>query len=90
VVYAPVLKDLYIGIVGKGAVLVQDVDEESLNNNRVTSRLPLDFTHPYRVVASRSHMNPETKAYVEELRATHPDLELISKGSSLKLCMIAT
>lgn len=44
---------------------------------------------PFTVVASRSHMSPETAAYIDTLRAEHGDLETLSKGSSLKLCMVA-
>lgn len=40
-------------------------------------------------VASRSHLSPETAAFIEELRKEHPDLELISSGSSLKICLVA-
>jgi len=40
-------------------------------------------------VASRSHLSPETAAFIEELRHEHPDLELISSGSSLKICLVA-
>ena len=43
----------------------------------------------YTVVASRSHMSPETEAYVEEMRKKHGEVELISKGSSLKIVMVA-
>ena len=53
--------------------------------------LPLDRAQdrPFTVVASRSHMSPETEAYVEQARAEHGAVNLISKGSSLKLCMVA-
>jgi 3'(2'), 5'-bisphosphate nucleotidase len=44
---------------------------------------------PFTVVASRSHMSPETQAYVEEAKSIHGEVNLISKGSSLKLCMVA-
>ncbi len=44
---------------------------------------------PFTVVASRSHMSPATEAFVEELRADHPDLELVSAGSALKMCLVA-
>ncbi len=43
----------------------------------------------FTVVASRSHMSAETEAYVSEMRQKHGDVNLISKGSSLKLCMVA-
>jgi 3'(2'), 5'-bisphosphate nucleotidase len=47
--------------------------------------LPVKFT----IVASRSHLSPETSVYIEEARKKHGDVECISSGSSLKLCMIA-
>ena len=37
------------------------------------------------VVASRSHLNEETKNYIEQIK----NVEFISMGSSLKLCLIA-
>ena len=43
----------------------------------------------FTVVASRSHMSEETTAFIEELKAEHGDINLISKGSSLKLCLVA-
>jgi len=42
-----------------------------------------------RVVASRSHAGPETDQFLDALRAQVGELELVSKGSSLKLCMVA-
>jgi len=44
---------------------------------------------PYTVIASRSHMSPETEAFVAARRAEYPDLTLLSAGSSLKLCRVA-
>lgn len=42
-----------------------------------------------RVVASRSHLNEETKTFVEVLRERYKTVELVSRGSSLKLCLVA-
>ena len=39
----------------------------------------------YRVVASKSHLNPETSAFINQLGST----ELVQAGSSLKFCKIA-
>ncbi len=44
---------------------------------------------PFTIVASRSHLSPETADFIEELRRQHPDLKLISSGSSLKICLVA-
>lgn len=42
-----------------------------------------------KVVASRSHAGPETEAFLDHLRTETGDLDLLSIGSSLKLCMVA-
>ena len=60
--------------------------------NLLAEALPLPLNHEnkaYTVVASRSHLSKETEAYVENLRTKHGEVEFISKGSSLKLCMVA-
>jgi len=41
------------------------------------------------VVASRSHLTEETKTFIEKIKAQEPDIDFMSKGSSLKLCMVA-
>ncbi len=46
-------------------------------------------TRPFTAVASRSHMSPETQAYVAKLRRWHGEVALVSRGSSLKLCLLA-
>jgi 3'(2'), 5'-bisphosphate nucleotidase len=43
----------------------------------------------YTVVASRSHNTPETDAFIDEKRKEHGEVNLISSGSSLKLCLVA-
>ncbi len=46
-------------------------------------------SRPYTIVASRSHLSPETAAFIDERRRVHPGLKLVSAGSSLKLCRVA-
>jgi 3'(2'), 5'-bisphosphate nucleotidase len=41
------------------------------------------------VLTSRSHMNLETETFIENLRKEHGAIQVISKGSSLKICMVA-
>lgn len=41
------------------------------------------------IVGSRSHKNAELDAYVEEKRKAFADVEFISAGSSLKICLVA-
>jgi 3'(2'), 5'-bisphosphate nucleotidase len=82
VVYVPATDVLYYGIVGEGAW--KKVGDTS------AKRLPLDEKHEgYVIVASRSHLTPETEAYVSEMRRVHDKVTLISSGSSIKICLVA-
>ena len=97
VVYAPVLKDLYVGLPGQGAWLLQDpADEVTLEeiklkgaSLKISSNIETSKEN-YRVVASRSHLNDETRDYLEKVKSEKKNLEIVSKGSSLKLCMVAS
>lgn len=44
---------------------------------------------PFIIVGSRSHASPELKKFVEEKRREHGEVEFISAGSSLKICLVA-
>ena len=94
VVLAPVLGHAYVGQVDEGAWKLEvsmSADESADDVWHKRKELPLKGSEdrPFTVVASRSHMSPETEVFVEEARAQHGHIELISKGSSLKLCMVA-
>ena len=94
VVLAPVLGHVYVGESGFGAwrldaSMASGVDVDQVWDSREPLPLVAPSERPFTVVASRSHMSPETEAFVDEMRAAHGKVELISKGSSLKLCMVA-
>lgn len=94
VVLAPVLKCAYLGVVGEGAWKFELPDaSQEVGNERweepMTLPIPRHSGRPFTVVASRSHMSPETQAFVDQKRQSHGEVHLISKGSSLKLCMVA-
>jgi 3'(2'), 5'-bisphosphate nucleotidase len=92
VIFVPVTKDLYFSTREKGAFKLS-VDLENYDVTTIVSKgnkLPLKReTETFTIVASRSHMSQETTAYAQEMRMKHGDVKLISKGSSLKLCMVA-
>jgi len=44
---------------------------------------------PYRIVASRSHNNELTEAFIEEKRKEFGAVEIVPMGSSLKICLVA-
>lgn len=56
-----------------------------------SAKLPVsDSTNqPYTIAGSRSHSTPELEAFVEEKRKQYGEVEFISAGSSLKLCLVA-
>lgn len=78
VVYAPVLNQMYWGGRNEGAYLKEGTNTSAL---RVA-----DNSGPYRVVASKSHLSPETLAFIQGLDVAH----WVQVGSSLKFCLIAS
>jgi 3'(2'), 5'-bisphosphate nucleotidase len=92
VIFVPVTGELYFSSKEMGAFKVT-VDLENYDVDMIISngnKLPLEREDKtFTIVASRSHMSPETEAYVQEMRDIHGEVHLISKGSSLKLCMVA-
>jgi 3'(2'), 5'-bisphosphate nucleotidase len=92
VVFVPVTGELYFSTKENGAFkAIISIDEFDCNKDILNAvQLPLDRDDTiFTIVASRSHMSPETEIFVAEMRAKHGVVKLISKGSSLKLCMVA-
>ena len=79
VVYAPALDLLYCGSQTLGAWFLQNGEKKQLKVCQPNKAEKL------RVVASKSHLNEETKAFIEKLGET----TLVQFGSSLKICKIA-
>lgn len=92
VIYIPVSKELYVGIVDAGAYKIQNPERDCTYDwiSIHGMKLPLPkAANEFTVAASRTHLDDQTVAFIEDLKKPHPDLKLIRKGSSLKLCMIA-
>ena len=88
VIFVPATGEMYYSDRESGAFKVESM--ASMEDRTSAQKLPLNGEgRPFTVVASRSHMSPETEVYVEEMRQEHGEVALISKGSSLKLCMVA-
>ena len=95
VVYAPVINELYVGIPGRGAFRCRKEENFSQPLDyllQFADRLPLESPHPelFTVVSSRSHYNDDTRAFVESIDSGGKEISLVSKGSSLKLCLVAS
>ncbi len=82
VVYAPALNKLYYGGKDFGGYMVEKGEKVKLEGN------PLN-RDKLVVVASRSHINEETKEFIESLKRFYRDIETTSIGSSLKICLLA-
>ncbi|ORU92525.1 MAG: 3'(2'),5'-bisphosphate nucleotidase CysQ [Cycloclasticus sp. symbiont of Bathymodiolus heckerae] len=78
VVYAPALGQMYWAEKGGGAFK----DGQPLPLKTQVQR------ETYKIVASRSHMSDETKKFIESIE-TNKEKELVSIGSSLKICLVA-
>ena len=92
VIYVPVLKELYFASAEEGSFKTSHVNPDSTLDEIIGNASKLPSVAPgesYTVVASRSHLTAETTEFIDELKKTHPSVELISKGSSLKLCLVA-
>ena len=79
VVYAPVLKACYWGVEGKGAFCEINGLTEQIKTTEPDSFSGL------KVVGSRSHVSPDMEKFLVDF----PENEILPKGSSLKLCMVA-
>ena len=78
VVYAPVLDDMYSAKKSEGTFKNGQKLPLYVNNNKDEKML---------VVASKSHLSKETQEFIDNLNTK--EVEQVSKGSSLKLCMVA-
>mgnify|MGYP006291263867 CR=1 FL=1 len=96
VVYAPFIRQLYFADSNIGAFKFlfkeDEVFSETLIETIINNAEKLPLKQPERsftVVGSRSHMSAETEEYIQKMRKEYGNVEMISKGSALKLCMVA-
>lgn len=93
VIYAPALETLYIGNVTEQKAFKAVVPPELHQWEQVQGRLevigPKRLTGQVRVVGSRSHMNEETKKFLDDLTRDTNAVQIVQRGSSLKFCLVA-
>jgi 3'(2'), 5'-bisphosphate nucleotidase len=95
VVYVPVEKKLYYADVNEGvaylSILDSDIKEakDLIKKSTVLKRNILVDKDKIRIVASRSHLNNETKEFIKDIECNNKKVEIVSKGSSLKFCIVA-
>ncbi len=80
VVYAPVLEEMFYAAENQGAYMVKNGETTKLEAPAFTMK-----DEGIGVVASRSHLNEETQAFVDSLNGP----VIVPKGSSLKFLILA-
>ncbi|WP_323787441.1 3'(2'),5'-bisphosphate nucleotidase CysQ [Psychroserpens sp.] len=93
VIYVPASKTLYFA-----DVLERQAFKTKLNSHNTSIDEVLQHaiklqtkkgTNQVEVVGSRSHMSQETLDFIESLKASGKEVSIVSKGSSLKFCLVA-
>jgi len=89
IIFQPVTGIAFAGIAGDGLYKFS-INERLVfeNRNKVITlgNSPMNHT---RVIASRSHMSKKTEEFINELKSTDKNVELVNAGSSLKFCLLA-
>lgn len=94
VIYVPASKVIYFANVSNSEAFKTELTSHEVTIDEVLkSCKPLQpksgDSNPIQVVGSRSHMSQETLDFMEELKQRGKEVEIVSKGSSLKFCLVA-
>ena len=94
VIYVPATKIIYVADVNnktafKASLESHDTSIEDLLKLATNLQPKEGNDNAIQVVGSRSHMSQETLDFVETLKQEGKEVEVVSKGSSLKFCLVA-
>ena len=92
IIFAPVLKKLFVGNVWNEAWIAENIETSSTVDFVLEQKISIPKSkcaEPYIVVASRSHFSPETQEFVDEMKKEKGEIDFASMGSSLKICLVA-
>ena len=93
VIYVPVTKMLYYGAKELGSYKLEITSFLNMDLQSIMSRsvkLPMtERPETFTVVASRSHLSETTRDFIDGLKQEHKEVNFISSGSSIKLCIVA-
>lgn len=93
VIYVPVSKTLYFTKedASKAYKLIledEDISVESIFLNASEIHPAQTSSEVIKIVGSRSHLNADTERFISEIEKNNK-VEIVSKGSSLKFCLVA-
>lgn len=94
VIYVPVIKTIYFADVESKQAFKSELNTHDVSIDEVLSSATQltpkqEDSILVEVVGSRSHMSQETLDYVEDLKQQGKEVHIVSKGSSLKFCLVA-
>ena len=94
VIYVPAIKTLYFGDVEINEAFKANLESHDTPIKTVIELakpllIKLNTSNKVEIVGSRSHMNQDTIDFIESLKKEGKDVEIVSKGSSLKFCLVA-
>jgi 3'(2'), 5'-bisphosphate nucleotidase len=94
VIYVPVTKVLYLADLNIKKAYKAELDSHETTIEELLKKVSLlkpkkNNSNLVQVVGSRSHMSQETLDFIEEFKKFGKDVEIVSKGSSLKFCLVA-
>lgn len=94
VIYVPDTKILYFADISTGKAYKTILNSHDASVQEVVKKAlvlkPKEAnSNLIQVVGSRSHMSQETLDFIEELKSKGNEVEIVSKGSSLKFCLVA-
>ena len=93
VIYVPASKILYVADVSKKEAFKAELDTHNTAIEDILSQLqplqPKEKGVHIEVVGSRSHMSDETLVFIKDLEKNGNSVSIVSKGSSLKFCLVA-
>jgi 3'(2'), 5'-bisphosphate nucleotidase len=90
IIYVPDTGELYVGNTYKNKTYKNIISEDVDFKNLELIEIPKQNTNNkvIRIVGSRSHINTKTEDFVKDI-AKNNEVKIVSKGSSLKFCLIA-
>ena len=88
VVYVPITGEIYFADYKGSFKSVKSKNIEQIEQEAILLPQP-QSSNEFTVVGSRSHMSAETEDFIQKLDKKGKPLKMVSKGSSLKLCLVA-
>lgn len=90
VIYVPVKHTIYYADGKKAWKQVEISDFASFEHSDSSEIKPKKVERKIRIVGSRSHMNEQTENFISNLiKEYDKEIEVVSRGSSLKFCLVA-